>query len=243
MISSSDSEKPKKSLTNKIWAYILMILGFLVVIVSPFIWIFLDLHGLVIFLTLIIGLFFIGCGLFIHFKEIIRPIMDGRKSHTESKLEGSAQAQEQYTAMEKERYEKISKGLRRDNTLFLGLITLLVIAAIVEYWLHIGGMAFYLTVFMVVPIVAIAILRMLMVPVWVKNWPEYVPDERVKRIDVHARAGAFYIAFFALIILSTLTLLKILDLGSYNSLLVTWLVMGYSWFTLRWYYGRKGDIE
>ena len=242
MIGSSDSEKPKKSLTNKMWAYILMILGFLVVIISPFIWIFLNLQGLVIFLTLIVGLFFIGCGLFVHFKEIIRPIMDERKRHTESKPGGSAQAQDQYTALEKERYEKISKGMRRDNTLFLGLVTLLVIAAIVEYWLHIGGMVFYLTVFMIVPVVAIATLRMLMVPAWVKNWPEYVLDERVKRIDVNARAGAWFATFLVVIALIVLNIIKI-DIGTYYSLMIVFFTAVYSWIAFKWYYGRKGDVS
>lgn len=68
-------------------------------------------------------------------------------------------------------------------------------------------------------------------------------DERVKKIDVYARERSWYVTFLLVVALATLALLKLVDLGTYYSLMLVFLVMGYSWFAFKSYYGRKGDVQ
>ncbi len=144
---------------------------------------------------------------------------------------------------DKGRHEEVMRGMRRDNTIFLALLTLFAAAALVEYWLGVGGMAFYLTIFMAAAIAVIAVLRMMMVPQWVKHWQDYVQDERIKKVDTHARSLAWYVTFFAVVALALLALFKIVDLGTYYSLMAIFLIMTYSMLAFKWFYGRKGDVD
>jgi hypothetical protein len=144
---------------------------------------------------------------------------------------------------DKDRYDEVMRGMRRDNIIFLALLTFLAAAALVEYWLGVGVMAFYLTVLMAVAIAVIAVLRMMMVPQWVKHWHDYVQDERIKKVDTHARSLAWSVTFFAVVALALLAQFRIMDLGTYYSLMAIFLIMTYSMLAFKWYYGRKGDVE
>lgn len=144
---------------------------------------------------------------------------------------------------DKDRYEEFKKRMRRDNTLFLAILTLFGAAALVEYWLGIGGMIFTITAMMFVALAAFAIIRMVMADRMLKNMPEYVPDERTKKIDDYARSRSWQVSFGLVGLLVGLAAFRIMDLGTHFSLALIFLVMGYSWLVFKWYYGRKGDVE
>lgn len=144
---------------------------------------------------------------------------------------------------DKDRYEEFKKRMRRDNTIFLAILTLLGIAALIEYWLGIGGMIFTITAMMFVALAAFAIIRMVMADRMLKNLPEYVPDERTKKIDDYARSRSWQVSFGLVGLLVGLAAFRIMDLGTHFSLALIFLVMGYSWMAFKWYYGRKGDVE
>jgi uncharacterized membrane protein len=143
---------------------------------------------------------------------------------------------------DKGRYEEFKKRTRRDNTLFLAILTLFGAATLVEYWLGIGGMVFTITVMMFVALAAFAIIRMVMADRMLKNLPEYVPDERTKKIDEYARSRSWQVTFSLVCLLVGLVAFRIMDLGTHISLIIIFLVMGYSWIIFKWYYGRKGDV-
>lgn len=144
---------------------------------------------------------------------------------------------------DKDRYEEFKKRMWRDNTIFLAILTLLGIAALIEYWLGIGGMIFTITAMMFVALAAFAIIRMVMADRMLKNLPEYVPDERTKKIDDYARSRSWQVSFGLVGLLVGLAAFRIMDLGTHFSLALIFLVMGYSWMAFKWYYGRKGDVE
>ena len=144
---------------------------------------------------------------------------------------------------DKDHNVEIQKSMRRENAFFLAIFTLFGAAVIIEYWLGVDGLIFWWTIVMTVAVGAIAILRNLMVPRWLKNWPKYVQDERMKKINASASSRAFIVAQTIVVIIMLLALFKIVDLGTYPSLIIVYLAMIYSWLAFKWYYGRKGDVE
>lgn len=145
--------------------------------------------------------------------------------------------------IEKKRSEEIRKAMRKENAIFLALITLFGAAVLVEYCMGVGGFIFWWTVAMIIFIAALGILRNLMVPHWVENWTKYVQDERMKKIDLYARAGSWIVTFLLTVTIALLAGFEIFDVGTYFSVIFISLVMGYSWMAFKWYYGRKGDVE
>jgi hypothetical protein len=219
--------------TPRARAYLMIVLGLVLIIISPLIWLAFNYKGFELLIMLIGGVIFIISGFYAYFRAAVRPVTESGKS---------GMAPEQRARIDKERREMVRAATRRYNAVFLALITLFGVAAVAEYLLNIGGMVFYLTVFMVVSIAAIAILRTLMAPVYVKNWREYVVDERVKKIDAHARASAWAVTLAIVVILLVLYFVHI-EIGTYFSLMIIFLATTYSWFAFKWYYGRKGDVE
>ena len=144
---------------------------------------------------------------------------------------------------EHERREQIRRGMGRDNSVWLALITIFGIAAIVEYMLGIRGLILWWTVLMALAIAVLAVLRMMMAPRWAKEWPEHLQDERVKKIDTYARSRAWFITYFIVVVILLLSEFRIVDLGTYVWMMILFLAMTYSWIFFRWYYNRKGDVE
>ncbi len=141
------------------------------------------------------------------------------------------------------RYEEFKKRIQRDNTLFLAILTLFGAAALFEYWLGIGGMVFTITAMMFAAFAAFAIIRIVLAERMARDLPKYVPDERTKKIDDYARSRSWQVTFCLICLLVGLAAFRILDLGTYLSLVLTFLVMSYSWLAFKWYYGRKGDVQ
>jgi len=141
------------------------------------------------------------------------------------------------------RYDDIKRKMRRDNAIFIVILTLSGAAALVEYWLGIGGPVFAMIILFFVAFAVVAIFRMLMADRMLKKIPEYMPDERVMKIDTYARSLSWYVTFCLVCLLVGLTAFHIIDPGAYLTLILIFLVMGYSWLVFKWYYGRKGDVQ
>lgn len=144
---------------------------------------------------------------------------------------------------EKDRYEAARQRMRRDNTIFLVLVTLLGLAVVVEYWLSIGGAALIVTIVMLIVLAAFAAIRISMADRMLKRMPEYVQDERTRKIDYKASSISWYVSFLLVCVLVLLTAFHIVEISAYNVAALLFFVMLYSLFVFRWYYGRKGDVE
>jgi len=144
---------------------------------------------------------------------------------------------------EKDRYEAARQRMRRDNMVFLLLITLLGAAVVVEYWLGIGGMALTVTILMLIVLAVFAVIRIAMADRMLKRMPEYVQDERTRKIDYKARSMSWYVSFILVCVLILLTAFDIIKISAYNVAGLLFVVMLYSWIAFRGYYGRKGDVE
>jgi cobalamin synthase len=144
---------------------------------------------------------------------------------------------------EKDRYEAARQRMRRDNMVFLAFVTLLGIAVIVEYWLGIGGAALTVTIIMLILLAAFAVIRFSMADRMLKRMPEYLQDERTRKIDYKARSLSWYMSFLLVCVLILLTAFHIVEISAYSVVALLFFVMLYSWIVFKWYYGRKGDVE
>lgn len=137
--------------------------------------------------------------------------------------------------------EEAKSKMRRDNAIFLAIITLLGVAMIAGYWLGTDAKLITLTIIMFVAFSVVVVARMLMADRMIS--PGSLPDERTEKIEAHARSRAWYLTFLTLCLLIGLTALRIVEISTYIALIIIFFVMSYSWMAFKWYYGRKGDVE
>ncbi len=143
----------------------------------------------------------------------------------------------------KNTYENAKKRMRRDNAIFLVLVTLAGIAAAAEYWLGIGGMAFTVTLMMLIVLAVFAVMRMVMADRMLKRMPEYMHDERTRKIDDRARSLSWYVSFLLVCVLIPVTAFHVVEISAYGVAALLFVAMLYSWIGFRWYYNRRGDVE
>ncbi|HEY3422407.1 MAG TPA: hypothetical protein VGK13_04550 [Methanocellaceae archaeon] len=137
----------------------------------------------------------------------------------------------------------LSKKIHRDNSIFLGILTLLGVAAIAEYVIGTTGPVFGITILMFVLVGIIAVLRILMTDRRIQNMQNEVPDERTKKIDTYAQSKSWYVTFMLICVFVFLNTFRIIDLSVYEVLIVLFFATSWSWIAFRWYYGRKGDVS
>jgi len=144
---------------------------------------------------------------------------------------------------EKGRYDMLSKNIHRDNSIFLGILTLLGIAAFAEFMIGNTGSVFAITILMFVLVGIIAVLRILMTDRRIQTIQNEVPDERTRKIDTYAQSKSWYVTFMLICIFVFLNTFRIIELSVYEVLIILFIAMSWSWIAFKWYYGQKGDIE
>lgn len=131
-------------------------------------------------------------------------------------------------------------NLRKYGTeLLIGLMALLIVAAVMEYLLKLNAVIFDLTAGMIALLTVVIFIRLLLS--YGNMWTS--PDERMKK----ARAKAYTVSWY--LIVAFITLLRVgdsifkLDLTADHALMYALLVAFYSFIFLSWHYGRKADVE
>lgn len=123
--------------------------------------------------------------------------------------------------------------------MFIGVLVVLIIAAMIEYLLNVHSAIFTITILMIALMTAILLIRAI--------FPGFVmkiaPDERIKKARAKAAIHSWALTFVLMAALELAIRIYKLDLTASDALLYTQVLMIYSFLILSWYYGRKPDIE
>lgn len=139
--------------------------------------------------------------------------------------------------------EKLTEYLRKNplngTGLFIGVLFVLIIAAVIEYLLNVHSAIFTITVAMIALMTAILLIRVF--------FPGFVtkiaPDERIQKARAKAAIHSWAMTFAFMVALQLAISIYKLDLAAKDVLMYTLLVMLYSFLILSWHYGHKPDVE